>query len=88
MTFLLSDLSNIHIAGRNDFPCPIGRTVEEVEERIRSIHLLTGGGILRNGVALFPNDVITLEGDYHFVDFQEQQQGMVVYDDSSFHFTR
>lgn len=34
---------------------------------------VSGGGIVRNGVVLFPNDVFTLEGDYHFVDFQQQQ---------------
>ena len=64
---------NIHIAGRNDFPCPIGRIVEEVINVIRSGRLLLGGEIQRNGQVMFPNDIITSDGDYHFVNFQEHQ---------------
>lgn len=64
---------NIHIAGRNDFHCPIGRRVEEVTNIIRSGRGLIYGEIQRNGVVMFPNDIITSEGDYHFVNFQEHQ---------------
>jgi hypothetical protein len=64
---------NIRISGRNDFICPVGKTVEQVEGRIRSEYGLTNGGIKKNGVAMFPDDIITNDGEYHFVNFQELQ---------------
>ncbi len=64
---------NIHISGRNDFPCPVGKTVEAVVDAIRSGRGLMYGEIHKNGVAMFPNDTITADdGDYYnFVNFQE-----------------
>eukprot|EP01040_Poterioochromonas_malhamensis_P015584 gene15585-17467_t len=39
----------IRIAGHNNFPCPVGRTVEETGDAIRSRYGLRNGGInLRN----------------------------------------
>jgi hypothetical protein len=61
---------NIHIADRNDFICPVGRTVEEVTNAVRSEYGLMYGEIQRNEVVMFPNDIITADGDYHFVNFQ------------------
>jgi hypothetical protein len=62
---------NIRISGRNDFICPVGKTVEQVEGRIRSMFVLNGGGIEKNGVSMFPDDIITNGDDeYHFVNFQ------------------
>ena len=64
---------NIHIAGYNDFHCPIDWTVEKAEKKIRSGYGLLNGLIERNGVAMDSDDTITADGDYHFVNFQEQQ---------------
>ena len=64
---------NIHIAGHNDFRCPVDRTVEEAVNAIRSMFGLINGGIERNGEAMFPNDGITAVGEYQFVNFQSQQ---------------
>lgn len=71
--YLSINMVNIHIAGYNDFHCPAGRKVEEAVNAIRSMFVLIGGGIERNGEALFPNDTVTVTGDYHFVNFQPQQ---------------
>ena len=72
--------ANIHIAGRNDFPCPIGRIVEEVTNVIRSGRLLLGGEIQRNGVVMFPNEIITADGgDYRFVNFQSLQGFQILF---------
>jgi hypothetical protein len=64
---------NIHISGRNNFPCPVGRKAEAVVDAIRSGFVLNGGFIQKDGVAMFPNDIITADGHYHFVNFQELQ---------------
>ncbi len=64
---------NIRISGRNDFICPVGKTVEQVEGRIRSGRGLMYGEIQKNGVAMLPDDKITNDGEYHFVNFQELQ---------------
>ena len=50
---------NIHIAGRNDFPCPIGRIVEEATNIIRSARGLMYGEIQRNGVVMISLGNIT-----------------------------
>ena len=64
---------NIRISGRNDFICPVDKRVEAVVDAIRSEYGLTNGGIKKNGVAMFPDDIITNDGEYHFVNFQELQ---------------
>jgi hypothetical protein len=58
------------ISGHNDFPCPVGRTVEEAVTAIRSGYGLINGFILRNEEATFPNDTITADGNYQFVNFE------------------
>ena len=65
----------IRIAGRSDFPCPLNWKVDIAEKRIRSGYLFDGGFIQRNGVALDSNDLITSDGDYDFVNFQEKLTG-------------
>ena len=67
-------VKNIHIEGKDDFPCPVGRTVAEVKKEIRSEYGLLNGGIRENDVAIFDNDIITEDGEYRFVNFQLQQQ--------------
>ena len=64
---------NIHIAGHNDFHCPVGWTVEQARNKIRSMYGLINGGIERNGEAMASNDTITSEGDYHFINSQPHQ---------------
>lgn len=64
---------SIQIAGKNSFPCPVGWTGEEARNEIRSGYRLDGGFLIKNGVAMRSNDPITADGDYHFVNFQEQQ---------------
>ena len=64
---------NIRISGRNDFICPFDKRVEAVVDAIRSMYVLNGGGIQKNGVAMFPDDIITNYAEYHFVNFQELQ---------------
>jgi len=72
---------NIHIAGRNSLSCPVGRTVEEVRNEIRSGYRLEGGFLTKNGVMMFSNDVITSDGDYHFVNYQEHHEsGISIHD--------
>eukprot|EP01040_Poterioochromonas_malhamensis_P014943 gene14943-16633_t len=73
---------NIVIAGHNDFPCPVGWTVAQAEERIRSRYGLINGGIDRNGEAMAATDTITADGNYQFVNFQSQQ-GVVTHPPSS-----
>lgn len=68
----MSAAVNIRIANRNDFPCPIGRTVEAVTNAIHSGYGLLNGFIKRNGVAMFPDEIVTADGDYEFVNFQDQ----------------
>ncbi len=63
----------IVIAGHSDFPCPVGWTVEEATNEIRSMYGLSNGGIRRNGEAMRPIDAITAGGNYQFVNFQSQQ---------------
>lgn len=65
---------NIQIAGHNPLRCPVNRTAKETTNHIRDSRLLSGGEIERNGVVMFPNDIISPEGDYHFVNFREQAQ--------------
>ncbi len=64
---------NIRIAGRNPFACPIAWTVEEARNEIRSMYGLINGGITRNGIVMRSSDLITSDGEYDFVNFQEQQ---------------
>jgi hypothetical protein len=64
---------NIRISGRNDFICPVDKRVDTVEDAIRSGFVLNGGFIVNDGVAMFPDDIITNDGEYHFVNFQELQ---------------
>ncbi len=65
---------NIHIAGHSGFHCPVGWTVGKAEARIRSGYGLINGLIERNEEAMASDDIITADGDYHFVNFQEQQE--------------
>ncbi len=45
--------------------------MKEGREDIRSEYGLMNGGIDKNDVAMFPNDIITDDVvDYHFVNFQ------------------
>jgi hypothetical protein len=64
---------NIHIAGKNSFPCPVGWTVDKAEKRIRSMYRFEGGGIIKNGVATDSDDIMTSNCDYHFMNYQELQ---------------
>jgi hypothetical protein len=64
---------NIHIAGKNSFPCPVGWTVNKAEKRIRSMYRFVGGGIIKNGVATDSDDIMTSDGDYRFINYQELQ---------------
>jgi hypothetical protein len=64
---------NIHIAVENSFACPVGWTVDKAEKRIRSMYRFEGGGIIKNGVATDSDDIITSDGDYHFINYQELQ---------------
>lgn len=79
---------NIDIEGHKNFPCPVDRTVEEAENKIRSMYGLLNGGILKNGVAMFLNDIITAEADgvYQFVNFQPQQGKVLLFDLIYFYF--
>ena len=61
---------NIYIADHPNFPCPIGRTVEEAVNAIRSGYGFLNGFIVRNGEAIFLNDIISADGDYRFINFQ------------------
>ena len=71
---------NIHFQGKADFPCPVGWTVEQAVMQIRSMYVVIGGGILRNGEATLPNDTITVDGDYVFVNFVPQQRKILLFD--------
>jgi hypothetical protein len=66
---------NIYVAEGKSFPCPVGWTVDRAERRIRSENELRGGGIRRNGLAMDSDDLITSDGDYQFVNYQEHIQG-------------
>ncbi len=66
---------NIIIAGHDDFPCPVGWTVALAEERIRVGYGLLNGFIRKNGEAMASSDIITADGDYHFVNFQSGSPG-------------
>ncbi len=63
----------VNIAGHSDFPCPVGWTVEEAVNAIRSEYGFINGGVLRNGEAMRHTDAITAGGNYQFVNFQSQQ---------------
>jgi hypothetical protein len=62
---------NIYVAEGKFFPCPVGWTVDRAETRIRTMYRLEGGGVLQNGVAMDSVDLITSDGDYRFVNYQE-----------------
>ncbi len=64
---------NIRIAGRNDFHCPLGWTVGKAIKNIREGRGLRYGEIENGGVAMDTDDVVTSDGEYHFVNFQEEQ---------------
>ena len=74
---------NIHIEGKADFPCPVGWTVEQATNAIRSEYGVMHGGIRRNGEATLPNDTITVHGDYVFVNFVPQQGKILLFDINS-----
>ncbi len=46
---------------------------DRVVAAIRSMYGLNGGFIENGGAAMFPNNIITTDGDYHFVNFQKKQ---------------
>jgi hypothetical protein len=64
---------DIRIAHQSDFHCPVGRTAGDTVNAIHFSRLLIGGEIEVNGVAMFPDDVITATGDYQFVNFVSEQ---------------
>ncbi len=49
------------------FACPVGWTVKEAEEEIRSRHGLINGGIYKNGMSTRPADQIEEVVAYEFV---------------------
>jgi hypothetical protein len=67
-------LAIIHISERDSFPCPVGVTAGAAVGKIRSVYNLRYGGLLRNGVSAFENEIISVGGDYHFVNFRENRR--------------
>ena len=57
---------NIAVNG-SAFPCPVGWTAADAEDRIRSRYNLVGGGIDRDGVPLAASEVIGNTGVLSFV---------------------
>jgi hypothetical protein len=57
----------VTVSGYDDFPCRIDCKVEDVTLLIRSRYGLRYGGIDKDGVAMFPAEVITELGTYQFV---------------------
>jgi hypothetical protein len=57
-------------ADRNHFHAPVGKTVKDTVNAIHFGRGLIYGEIERNGVSMYPDEVITSDGDFHFVNFQ------------------
>jgi len=69
---------SILVNGQN-FPCPVGWTVDQAKNEIRSAYLLAGGFLQDQNGALLGTDLIgTTVGVVSFVGGQPVQQGNVM----------
>ena len=69
----------ITIFGRNAYPCRVGFTAGMAIAAIRDGYLLVGGFIIKNGIAMGFDEIITEDGEYHFIEFRALEQGLLFY---------